>query len=867
MFGLSSLSSQHHWGERLSAPSASLVAFGALLGGVGLSLVTSVPSSSRFPPEQAIAVAAVIAVLFVVAESSEIHIAIRSHTFSVAFAELPLVIGLFLLPPLWLMSAWLVGAGTVFAVRRTAPAKSLFNLGLIVLEVGAAELLFHALAPGTGLRPRDWAVAYLAMLIVDLIAAAAVMAAIGLLQRRVAVSELSRTLPPAAITGALNTTLALLTLLVIDVNRAALFLLLIVVAVVAMGYRAYHRLQRQHADLGQLFAFTQSVGAAETTDDMVAQLLTEARQLMQAESSVLLMPPHSSSGTPTSMKPIPTTQPVFIPRGTRDPLLRSWLAQSGLRDALLVPLRDNGEIVGVLQVGNRIGAMNTFTAEDLQLLRTLTAHAELLRNNGRLLERLRHDADHDGLTGLANRSVFLRRLQELLSADRAAFTTRGQGPDEAPQTDPPEVQCAVLLLDLDRFKDVNDTLGHHVGDLLLCQVGERLQAATPPDSLLARLGGDEFVVLLAHCSSAEEALRTAADIAGSLTDAFDVAGASLEVAASVGVALVPADGQQVATVLQHADIAMYAAKTSDQGVARYRSDDDNSSLDRLALAGELRRAISSGQLAVHYQPKMHLATGLVVGFEALVRWQHPVRGLLSPDEFIPIAERVGLIGTLTSEVLGQALHECRDWLPEHPGVGVAVNLSARGLLEPTLPATVTDLLAETGVPSELLTLEITETGVMRDFDAALIALSQLHDLGLRLSVDDFGTGYSSLAYLLRLPIHEVKIDKSFIIPMHASPSATAIVQAIIDLTHTLGLTVLAEGVEDEVLLAALEDMGCDAVQGFQLSRPLTPRDLQLWNYPKVRRGAAVQVPQPGGRRISQVRDDHSGIATGATGRP
>ncbi|MGB9376191.1 MAG: bifunctional diguanylate cyclase/phosphodiesterase [Mycobacteriales bacterium] len=826
-------------GAPLSGPGVRLALFSASLTAAGLALLWLMPSRTFAMTHSPIAAAIAITVLFVVAESSQIHVAVRDQAFSVSLSEFPLVLGLFLLPAPWLLLAWLIGAASADVARRTAPSKTLFNLGLITAEVGAAELLFRSLAPGAGLESRDWAVAYLAMLVVDLIGPAAVVAAMALLQGRVHLSELSRTLPAVAVTGALNTTLALLTLLVVEVNSTALLLLMVLAAVVVVGYRGYHRLQRQHEDLGQLFAFTQSVDAAGTHDDLVARLLTEARELMQAETSVLLTLPHHTDGL-SSDRPSPPSRPMYMPRGTRDPMLRSWLAQWGLRDALLVPLRDSGEIVGVLQVGNRIGAMRTFTADDLQLLQTLTAHAEILQQNGRLLERLRYDAHHDDLTGLGNRTLFLLRLHELLAANRAGEH---------------EVAAAVLLLDLDRFKEVNDTLGHHIGDLLLVQVGKRFQDVMPAGSLLARLGGDEFVVLLKECSSGDEALGIAARFAASLTTPFDVAGTSLEIGASVGVALVPADGQRAATVLQRADIAMYAAKRSDHKVERYRADDDQSSVARLELAGALRRAISSGQLVTHYQPQLDLKTGLVTGFEALVRWEHPVRGLLSPDEFIPIAERVGLIGALTSEVLAQALRECRDWLAVHPRVGISVNLSARALLDPGLAQTVSALLRETGVPVDLVTLEITETGVMHNFDAALVALSDLHALGLRLSVDDFGTGYSSLAYLLRLPLDEVKIDKSFVIPMHSSDSAAAIVQAIIDLTHTLGLTVVAEGVETEELLTALEVMGCDAVQGYTLSRPLKPHELHDWRYPNAaRQGTAPAQPVgPGSSRLGAER--------------
>jgi len=811
---------------RWSAP------IGICLLGVGLGLLGaallwwSAPHRHAADPQAMIALPIIVA-LFGAAESSQVHLEIRRETVSVSLSELPFVLGLFLLPPSWLLGARLLAAGAVFVLRRTSPAKAAFNMGLFTAEVGTAELLFHALAAGPGLGPRDWVIAYATMLAVDALGILAVLAAMGLLQRRLAWESVGPRLPMIALAGALNTTLALLALLVENVTDAALLLLAALMVIVALGYRGYQRLLRQHADLDRLFAFTQAAGSAETGDDMLAQLLAEAAHLMQAESAVLLLPPEHGAD-----RPGPPVEPVVIPRGTRDPMLRAWLSHAGLRDALLVPLHDGADIAGVLQVGNRLGAMSTFTAEDLHLLQTLSAHAEVLRQNGRLLERLRYDAHHDGLTGLWNRNLFLLRLAEALGREVIL------GPTAAPQS-------AVLLLDLDRFKDINDTLGHHVGDLLLCQVGERLQSGVPADATVARLGGDEFAVLLPRCSSGAEAMERAAAIAGSLTGAFDVAGTSLEVGVSIGVALIPADGRVAATVLQHADIAMYAAKRSALGVARYRSDDDQSSVGRLRLAGELRRAIDEGQLVVHYQPQLQLADAQIVGFEALVRWQHPSLGLLTPDEFVPIAERVGLIGPLTHEVLGQALRRCRDWQGDYPGTAVAVNLSARSLLDAALPGSVRRLLDDTGLAPHLLVLEITETGVMRDFPSALRALQGLRTLGVRLSVDDFGTGYSSLAYLLRLPVQEVKIDKSFVIAMNSSAGAAAIVRAIINLGHTLGLAIVAEGVEDRAALDSLAQMSCDTVQGHFISRPMSPPQLDAWRRPDLvitQPGAAERLP-------------------------
>jgi diguanylate cyclase (GGDEF)-like protein len=769
-----------------------------------------------------------IAGLFALAESSQLHIEIRRQTFSASVSELPLVLGLFLLSPTALLLARLSGAGCVFLARRTSATKVVFNLGLFTAEVGTGVLLFGVLGTGSGLSPSSWADAYLVTLMIGLLGTASVAAAIKLLQeRRTQLADLVQMASAITVTGALNTTAALVTLLVLDASTAGVVLLVILTVVLALAYRGYQRLLRRNADLGQLFTFTQSVGAAATSDETIAHLLTRVKDLLQAETAEVRLPPSrsgvdgSAGGRQHGLPP----GPIVIPRNTRDPLLRSWLEQAGLRDAMLVPLGDEGEVFGVLQVGNRLGAMSTFTRDDLKLLQTLTAHAEVLWRNGRLLEQLRYDAHHDGLTGLANRSLFLQRLRELLIEGR---TVEDQAGPEREQTVGTGGHAAVLLLDLDRFKEVNDTLGHHVGDLLLRRVAARLEEVLPDAAVVARLGGDEFSVLLGEGTTDAQAMGTARAARAAVAEPFDVAGTLLEVATSVGVALAPQDGHDPATLLQHADFAMYAAKRSTSGVARYRSDDDHSSLRRLALAGELRRAVPAGQLILHYQPKASVSTGQTIGYEALVRWNHPERGLLMPDEFIPVAEQTGLIIPLTHEVLEQALRRCRGWLPDHPDVGVAVNLSARGLTDPGLLALVTKLLGETGVPAGLLTIEITESSVIADFPSALAALRGLHESGVRLSVDDFGTGYSSLAYLQRLPVQEVKIDKSFVIPMSHDPAADAIVRAIVDLAHILGLSVVAEGVEDEPTRRALAAMGCDDIQGYLLSRPLSPEQLADW---------------------------------------
>ena len=806
-----------HLGAR---PKVRLGALAVVLGAVGAVLIALTEPTVWTAWQDSLVPAVLLLALFAAAESSQIHLEFHRATYSVSLSELPLVIGLFTLPPLWLLGVRLLAAALVIVARHTAPIKAAFNLGLFTAEVGAAALLFHAFSPGDGQQPRDWAVTYLVTLLTGTSAGAVVIVAMGFVQDRPRPLVLARVLLAVALAATMNTTLGLLTLIVLT-RPAAGALLAVVLALVMVVYRAYGTLVRQHADLGQLFAFTQTVGAAKSSDDIVTRLLHEARELLQAEQAALRpLPPQSAVGqTPARQLLI---GPLVIARSTRDPILRSWLAQAGLRDALLVPLHDESGPVAVLQVGDRMGAMSTFTETDLQLMQTLAAHAEVSWHNGRLLEQAQYDAHHDGLTDLANRGLFLLRLRERIDACRDhGRTADGSLP-------PGGTEAAVLLLDVDQLKDVNDTLGHHVGDLLLREAAGRLQAHLAPEDTVARLGGDEFAVLLTRCVGAHEAGEVADWLHAVLSGPYEVAGTSIEVGVSIGIALVPGDGEDPEAVLQHAASAMYAAQGSARGVVHYKRGDDYTALRRLALAGELRRAIDSGQIVVNYQPKMSLSDGTAAGFEALARWQHPTRGLLGPDEFIPIAEQTGLITLLTRNVLAQALSQCRDWLPRQPGVGVAVNLSARGLLDPGLHAMVVRVLAETGVPPELLTLEITESSVMEDFDTALRVLQALRELGVRLSVDDFGTGYSSLAYLQRLPVHEVKIDKSFVIPMSVSVSATAIVRAVIDLAHTLDLTVVAEGVEDEVSRQALAVMGCDIMQGYLLSRPLTIAQLDEW---------------------------------------
>jgi len=423
---------------------------------------------------------------------------------------------------------------------------------------------------------------------------------------------------------------------------------------------------------------------------------------------------------------------------------------------------------------------------------------------------LAYQALHDGLTGLPNRGMLHAALQEAVSASHHG------GPP-----------AALLLFDLDRFKEVNDTLGHQVGDILLQQIAQRLQGAVGADALVARLGGDEFAVLLPG-ADAMRSQQVADDLVRVLQTPFVLEGQQIVVDASVGIAAAPEHGQDADTLLRCADIAMYAAKESSAGPSIYRQHLDRNSPDRLALLGELRSAIDADALLLHYQPKLDMRDGTLVGVEALVRWQHPSHGFLSPGEFIPLAEKSGLIYRLTRWVLEAALRQQQAWHAMGLDVPIAVNLSRRMLHDAHLPETVALLLAQWEVAPGSLILEITEGSVMADPVRATDNLRQLRALGVHVSIDDFGTGYSSLGSLKNLSVDELKIDQSFVQAMATDASARAIVRAIIDLADALKLRVVAEGVEDRATWDVLAGLGCDVAQGYFLSRPIAAAELEAW---------------------------------------
>jgi diguanylate cyclase (GGDEF)-like protein len=426
-----------------------------------------------------------------------------------------------------------------------------------------------------------------------------------------------------------------------------------------------------------------------------------------------------------------------------------------------------------------------------------------VHRGGRQAIAKEHQALHDALTGLPNRVLFRHRIEQVLNAGTRSGRT-----------------LAVMLIDLDHFKEINDTLGHHAGDRLLQEVSQRLRTSLDEHDTVARLGGDEFGVLLGDLPDRGAASAVAERLLVQLRNPFQIDGLTLEVDGSIGIACAPDHGTAVEQLIQRADIAMYAAKESGRGHMPFEPQLDRYSPRRLSLAGALRSAIADGEIVLYFQPKAELATGRIVGVEALARWEHPQLGLIGPSEFVPIAEQTGLVTPLTSHVLEQALTQVASWQEAGEELSVAVNLSARSFLDAQFAVEIPRLLELTGVPARRLELEITESMLMLDPARAKATLERLAAIGLRLSVDDFGTGYSSLANLKRLPVDGIKIDKSFVIDMPHDPSDAAIVRSTIELAHNLGLKVVAEGVESHEAWQRLAALGCDLAQGFHISRPL-----------------------------------------------
>jgi len=771
-------------------------------GGLHLGLVSGLqgPANGSAVPWWALALG------FLVAEACVVHVHFGREAHSFALGEIPLVLGLFLADPNDLVSARLAASLVVLALGRRQPVvKLLFNLAQWWLGSVVALAVWRGLGGMPGeVVPRGWLAAIAAVALSELVATAVIVLAIRLREGRLP----SGVLVPGLFTGQLvsltNVSFALVTFDVLHLDWRGAWALLVLAATVLSANRAYVGLHRRHRLLERLNEFTRDVGTELHLRATAEDVLTKVRELLDARTATLTLDDTFAGhavGYRCDADGVHDVNVVGVPAALPD----------GPRRSLQVTLRSDGRAVGSLGVTDRLGDVSGFGSDDIRLLQAVAGHATVSLRNSRLADLLRetareskHQALHDPLTGLPNRLHFARAIDEACARGRTV----------------------VLLLDLDRFKEVNDTLGHSTGDDLLKEVAARLTSIVE-GGCVARLGGDEFGVLIEDAGEAE-GLAEAASIRAMLLAPLPLSAISFTMEASIGIALSPEHGIEAHSLLRHADVAMYVAKNARSAAEVYAADSDVNSERRLALVSEMRAALASDGFRLHYQPKASLRDGRVVGVEALIRWMHPVRGMVPPDQFIPVAEHVGLIQEITTWVLTTALAQCRSWHDAGLRLSIAVNVSATTLHDDGFPAALRALLVSAGVEPRTLTLEITEGAIMRNPEHALHVLGELRDLGVRLSIDDLGVGQSSLTYLRQLPVHEVKIDKSFVSSMTTVPDDDAIVSALVDLVHNLRLSVAAEGIETEPTWHRLAEIGCDTAQGYWLGRPVEAERLTTW---------------------------------------
>jgi len=783
--------------------------------------------------------AVAIAVTFFVAERYLVNIEFRRQSHSLTFAGVPLALGILLLPVHELVLARLVGSLTALLWQRVAAEKVTYNTSAFCFEVAVSGTLLHAWLPQTGeLNVAAILVLLVCIAAVDQLMSLLVLLVIHMHGGTIGRHDVAEVLVPSLILSVVATTFAAALDILIRQGVVGVVLALALVTVAVFIYRMYAATSRRHQSLEVVHDFvTEGVGA-ETVEQLARRSLARMRLVLRAGTVELMLLDSQADGqepqqesylllglgeddqltqTHTSQstdwvhsKALHHGEPTLATRD-RDTAVVHWLDSMNLKDAIVVPMQSGANIRGTVTVTDRLGDTATFTNDDLKMLQTLTSHFTVAVSSARLMEKLSYEATHDALTGLANRPYLSHRIREVAKVSSSN---------------------AVLLLDLDKFKEVNDVFGHDLGDQLLIVIAERLRGCLPENATVARLGGDEFAVLLPEGA---DGIPDATAYAQLAVDRilepvwFDEALLTPEV--SIGIATSPTVAPE--NLLRCADTAMYVAKSRSDSVAVYKTSMDSGRAERLALVADLRVALDHApqQFALYYQPKIDLATGAVVSTEALVRWHHPTLGTLSPDHFIPLAEATGLIDQLTMHLITVALTECATWRRRGHEVTVAVNLSARNLSNAKVIEHIAHAITATGTQPEWLILEITESAVMEDPEEAVAALNKFAELGVCLSLDDFGTGYSSLSYLQRLPVKELKIDRSFVVALtedEPDENAAPLFRSITALGANLNMRIIAEGIETKDQLDAVTALGCQVGQGYLISRPLPATVFQKW---------------------------------------
>ena len=760
----------------------------------------------------------------------DVHFRREQHSFSLS--EFPAVLGLFLLSPNDYVLAVVVGSAVALLWFRQAPLKFAFNLVNFGVGAVAALSVFHLLAAPAGQPAQiDWLAAFAATLTTTVLSAVTIATAISLSGGAPQFEKLPQMIQFGALVATANTSLALLAVSILWVDASLLWLLVVPLVTVFLAYRAYLSEREKGERLEFLYESGRILQHSPELDSAIVALLDHAREMFRAERAEVLLLPRAGDEAlrTTSIAGRPATAMVPIPYSADDPLQRRVrteahpfhftpspisIERDGLRHAMVAPLRGEAGFIGSLLIGNRITAGTVFGDDDLRLLETLANQAAVALENGqleqslaelsRLKEQLRYQAYHDPLTGLANRSLLVEQVEERIA--RATPTSRP----------------VVLFIDLDDFKVVNDTLGHGAGDNLLIAVADRVRGSVRSTDIAARLGGDEFAILLEDTVDLAHSVGLCRRILEALQAPLQIDGQEMAISASIGVATSRRDGERPDELLRNADVAMYTAKADGKNrFAVFEPTMHAALVERHALAQELSRSIGRGELLAWFQPIVELTTGTTYGVEALVRWRHPTRGVLGPDEFIRLAEESGAILALGRWMLIESCREVMRWRAT-ANVGplaLSVNLSAAQLQQPDFVEDVQAILADTGMPGSDLILELTESAMFHDTHTTIARLQALRALGIRIAIDDFGTGYSSLGYLRRFQVDILKIAHEFIGESQGGSDPWAFARAIVALGRSLHLQVVAEGIEDQTQLVALRELGCELGQGFLFGRP------------------------------------------------
>ncbi len=808
----------------------------------------------------------IVAAGFLLAELKVVDVHFRREKHSFSLSEFPAVIGLFTLTPNDFILAAVTGTTIALVWSRQAPIKLVFNVINFAAVATLTLIIFHlgSVLVG-GHRPEVWGLAFLATFAGAVMSALTIATAISLSGGAPQFQKLPEMVQFGGLVAVANTSLALLAVTIIDSDLSLLVLLVVPLGTVFLAYRAYLSEREKHERLELLYQSSRILQHSPQLDSAVIALLEHAREMFRAERAELMLLPRVGDGTglltsvasgetPQAMVPTPidAAHPVHLRVENANHAFfhipgSSERHTTGIRQAMVAPLRGEAGVIGSMVIANRITEGTAFLEDDLRLLETIANQAAVALENGqleqsltelsRLKEELRYQAYHDPLTGLANRSLLSDRVEALLRAPDAG------------------TQAVVLFLDLDNFKLVNDSMGHAAGDQLLIAVADRIRDCVREGDLVARLGGDEFAVLMGDGPDLARAVAVTGRVLEALKLSFYVEGQELSISGSIGIAAARPDTQRPDELLRNADVAMYTAKG--EGKSRFAVFDPTvhaAIVARHAMSSDLGKGIGRGELRVLYQPIVALSSGDIVGVEALVRWLHPVRGIVAPEEFISLAEESGSILALGALVLEEACYEVKrldQRVPGHEPLLLTVNLSAAQLKQHDFVANLEKILAITGLDPSRLALEMTETAMFSDTQTTSARLDELRRLGVLMAVDDFGTGYSSLGYLRRFRVDILKIAREFVARSDAQGDEWAFAHAIVALGRTLGLKIVAEGVEEPGQLERLRDLGCEFGQGYLFSAPTDAAGIERLLQRELSRQAGSVRRKP--LRINPVR--------------